>query len=468
MKVITSSPYRQQKRQPNIWLKRSLWAIGGLIILFVASNLIIWIIYRDRVLPNVEAAKLPKTITLTYQQATLAFDVQKAGITVDEAATKERLKKERTWLPLLDIFTSRKIPAVLAVQKQSFVEVLRMEVEPAFLKPALAKRIVFSGDKFTLAEPEPGYRLDEEQFTKRIKEYTAAGRTKLTVPVLATSSDDSGAGLEAVLPALNEKLKTKIIFMVNGQVKQPSVADMGAWFNLGRYAELSQDSVKAYVLNLAPGITNGVNAAAAVSYAFDKKVDITFVLATNAPVRYTYCASSKGVADSHMPNFIAKVAATLGDPRGWNASGKISFERVDSNCDFTVWLSAPSYMTSFGGVCDSYYSCRSGRNVVINFDRWQGATDPWNASGGSLEDYRVMVTNHEVGHWLGFGHSNCSGPGQPAPVMQQQSISLQGCVFNPWPTSGEINTLKQNKGVASLQPREEYIAQSKCSCGHHA
>jgi hypothetical protein len=104
-------------------------------------------------------------------------------------------------------------------------------------------------------------------------------------------------------------------------------------------------------------------------------------------------------------------------------------------------------MTSFGGVCDSYYSCRSGRNVVINFDRWQGATDPWNAAGGSLEDYRVMVTNHETGHWLGFGHAFCPGAGQPAPVMQQQSISLQGCTFNPWPTASELAAAKSARGL---------------------
>jgi len=230
----------------------------------------------------------------------------------------------------------------------------------------------------------------------------------------------------------------------------------------------SADKAKAYVAGLG-SVFNAGNAASAISYALDKQMNITFVLSTTqAPAKYTYCAATKGVNESHLAGFIAKTAAVLGDPRGWSAGGKVGFERVESGCDFSLWLSAPSQMTSFGGLCDSYYSCRSGRNVVINFDRWQGATDPWNAASGSLEDYRVMVTNHEVGHWLGFGHRNCTGPGQPAPVMQQQSISLQGCTFNPWPTEPELTSLKQARGIAMLPAREDFVvASAPCSCGQH-
>ncbi|MET1033315.1 MAG: DUF3152 domain-containing protein, partial [Candidatus Saccharimonadales bacterium] len=98
-------------------------------------------------------------------------------------------------------------------------------------------------------------------------------------------------------------------------------------------------------------------------------------------------------------------------------------------------------------ICDSLWSCRVGPNVVINFDRWQGASSSWNANGGTLDDYRHMVINHETGHWLGFGHASCGGAGQLAPVMQQQSIDLQGCKFNPWPSTSEITTLRRTLGL---------------------
>lgn len=128
----------------------------------------------------------------------------------------------------------------------------------------------------------------------------------------------------------------------------------------------------------------------------------------------------------------------MADKRGWNNGGEVSFNH-EENCDFTIWLSAPASMTSFGAICDEYYSCRVGNNVVINYDRWTKATDPWNAAGMSMIDYQALVINHEVGHRLGFGHPECPGQGQLAPVMMQQSVDLAGCKFNPWPTDHELN-----------------------------
>jgi hypothetical protein len=154
------------------------------------------------------------------------------------------------------------------------------------------------------------------------------------------------------------------------------------------------------------------------------------------PVVYQYSVRGKANV-SDLEEFAAAAAETYADPRGWSLGGSVRFERVASGGDFTLWLSADSRMSTFGGACDVVWSCRSGDNVVINEDRWLAASPAWNEAGAGLRDYRHMVVNHETGHWLSFGHATCSSPGGPAAVMQQQSMGLQRCVPNPWPLAGE-------------------------------
>ncbi|MDB5164543.1 MAG: rane protein [Candidatus Saccharibacteria bacterium] len=162
---------------------------------------------------------------------------------------------------------------------------------------------------------------------------------------------------------------------------------------------------------------------------------------------FTYCTATRGVDASYLPELETKLASTYGDSRGWNLGGQVSFVKASGSCDFTVWLTAADQMPSFGAICDSTWSCTVTPNVVLNFDRWQGASSAWTGGGGGLDDYRSMVINHETGHWLGFYHKYCSGAGQPAPVMQQQSIDLQGCTPNSWPLSAERDQLRQHLGL---------------------
>jgi hypothetical protein len=134
--------------------------------------------------------------------------------------------------------------------------------------------------------------------------------------------------------------------------------------------------------------------------------------------------------------FARAVEAILADPRGWTAGHQWGFQRVPAGpSDFTIHLASPATtddLCARSGVLGTAgeVSCRGGRNVVINMRRWQLAV-PWYAD--AVDQYRQMVVNHEVGHFLGFGHAGCPGAGLPAPVMQQQSLDLQTCVRNPWP-----------------------------------
>ena len=48
-----------------------------------------------------------------------------------------------------------------------------------------------------------------------------------------------------------------------------------------------------------------------------------------------------------------------------------------------------------------------------------------------------MVINHKLGHLLGFDHMLCPGPDRPAPVIQTQAITLNGCTPDPYPFAAD-------------------------------
>ncbi len=172
------------------------------------------------------------------------------------------------------------------------------------------------------------------------------------------------------------------------------------------------------------------------------KAEQTATESGNELIAYTYCVASKGEVGD-LTEFSDTVFSTLNDPRGWPRAGAV-FQEADGTdpnaCSMTLTLAAADQMTSFSTECSDEYSCRVGNDVVINVDRWNNATEGWLNAGGTVERYRTMVINHEVGHRLGHldNELTCPAVNQPAPLMQQQSMDLLGCVPNEWPLDEEL------------------------------
>ena len=135
------------------------------------------------------------------------------------------------------------------------------------------------------------------------------------------------------------------------------------------------------------------------------------------------------------------IIGILNDPRGWSTIEDRDFQIVASeDADLNIVFAKPEtvdelcYPLQTNGI----YSCRNEKNVVINMFRWlSGAKD----FGTDLSTYRIYLINHEVGHYLGWGHSNCPSDNALAPVMMQQSKSTNGCIPNGWPIYERIKLL---------------------------
>lgn len=132
--------------------------------------------------------------------------------------------------------------------------------------------------------------------------------------------------------------------------------------------------------------------------------------------------------------FAEVVMTTLDDDKGWSTLDGVAFARVDGEADYVVTLASPDATDALCAPLNTggWLSCGIGNRATLNFDRWvEGAED----FGDDVATYRQYLVNHEVGHLLGHGHVQCTGDGDVADVMVQQTISAQGCVVNGWPTA---------------------------------
>ncbi|MFF0339313.1 DUF3152 domain-containing protein [Kribbella sp. NPDC004875] len=144
-------------------------------------------------------------------------------------------------------------------------------------------------------------------------------------------------------------------------------------------------------------------------------------------------AIESGITGVDQAAFGRFVRATYGAGAGWASRGQWRFQQVGPGepVDFTLMLVTPQTRDAICGAApDRYTSCRIGDQVVLNVARWAHGVRGF---GASLTTYRHYMINHETGHRLGRGHELCPGPGQPAPVMQQQTLGLHGCTAYAWP-----------------------------------
>ncbi len=160
-------------------------------------------------------------------------------------------------------------------------------------------------------------------------------------------------------------------------------------------------------------------------------VDQPIVPSDAAVFRYRVLVE-KGL-DTAANEYAKHVSAILNSKEGWTQAD-LNFLQVETGEDFTVFLAQPR---SVDRLCrplttEGELSCAISGKAVINAERWFRGAETWD--GNNLPAYRQYLINHEVGHLLGLGHTQCPEKGMPAPIMLPQTRYLKGCL-----PSGEIS-----------------------------
>lgn len=453
--------------------KKVIVPVFSIVLAFLLANLFVGIAYRSKTYPNAHVTHtavgsvsfadleqhinntvlLPEKVTLTVADRDEVVETRKLGISVNAAQTADNAKKKHGWLPVWDLFAYTSADYALQTDKlvlDTFVQTFVKSYE----KAARNATFVLRDGTIQIVTDKEGSQLQADAVKQAIINAVASGTYHITLTPEITKANTTAKDLQSRLDDINKQVATSVTLTFKGKTKTFSPSNIAGWYELeGTKAELADGNIQASVNAAGQSfgilVANTAQAVTAIKDAVNSTKTLSFALkeAPKPTRHFTYCVAARGVPTNHLGVFSAKLASVYADKRGWGLNGQVTLSKVSSGCSFTAWLSAASQMPTFGAICDSTWSCRVGPNVVINFDRWQNASPAWNQSGGSLDNYRSMVINHETGHWFGYYHAYCGGAGQLAPVMQQQSINLQGCKFNPWPTAAELASHRRTLGL---------------------
>ncbi|MEY2472194.1 MAG: hypothetical protein QOK28_1523 [Actinomycetota bacterium] len=194
------------------------------------------------------------------------------------------------------------------------------------------------------------------------------------------------------------------------------------------------------VSTVAPATTSAPSATTSTTAAVPSVITIRYRV-------------ERHTTDDATADFVDVVNATLADGRGWTRARFLFVP--DDSAPYLIVLAEGDEVDRLCLPYDTYgkYSCQNGPTVALNADRWRSATPKWT---GDLATYRQMVVNHEVGHLLGMKHPKpqCPRAGEPAPIMNQQSTELDGCLPNPWPLPSEIERAARHDRKLAPGPGE--------------
>jgi len=166
-----------------------------------------------------------------------------------------------------------------------------------------------------------------------------------------------------------------------------------------------------------------------------------------------YEVSRAGTTKANYDQFHYTVDAVLDDPRGWSLNGAVRFKHVSRGGQFTVRLTDPRVVGSYGG-CSSYYSCRVERYVMINDNRWRYGTRSYGDEHRCHGPLRTRLYMAVGGRIRALPHRSTEVE-QPTPCESSPTSFRRRCTrLTGGPSGGDEHSARlQPSDTASLAAR---------------
>lgn len=245
---------------------------------FVAINLLVFLLFLGRVYPNTKLKNysvggtsygglakkisslplLPKTFTLNGQGRNFAVTPSQLGVSVDSQSIKQAAHK-RSWLPVANLFAAHDLPVKYKVNQTALVHKIS-EIAASNQQPAIDAQISLQNNQFTLVSSKSGYQLNTTQAVKSVSKGVAKGNLQIKLPFTVTSPKVSDASLEPTLQQLRAQQGVALSFSYNGNTTQVAAPTIASWYaSVNGQFQLQPTKIQAYINQL--GASSGIHVA---------------------------------------------------------------------------------------------------------------------------------------------------------------------------------------------------------------
>ena len=248
----------------------------GILLGFVAVNLLIYGVFAGRTYPNTQVGKfsagttdysslphklnnfhlLPMTISSQGKGKDFSVPSAKLGVTVD-SSTMVHAAHARSWLPVANFFVAHNLPSRFKVNQTALKRELS-EITPNDQQAPADAQIVVQNNQFILVNSKPGYQLNASQAIKLISSKVAQGETSIKLPFVIVQPKVSDTSLEPDLQQLRAEQGVALSFTYNGNTTNVPAATIASWYAdvNGQFA-VQPSRIQAYINQV--GATNNIH-----------------------------------------------------------------------------------------------------------------------------------------------------------------------------------------------------------------